>query len=70
MRSVACWVKSFSEEPRVTCAGGDFFSKKECAMRKNAEKIWRSRNKISNSPLKTIENSKCSLQNSGSEHPF
>jgi len=27
-------------------------------MRKNEEKIWRSQNKISNSLMKTIENSK------------
>lgn len=35
MRSVACWVKSFSEEPRVPCAGGEYLCSKKVENTRN-----------------------------------
>jgi len=56
---------SFHVSPVFQGGNRGFFLKNDCLTRKNAEIIWRTRKKISNSPSKTVENCKCSWQNSG-----
>ena len=56
---------SFLVSPVSQGENRGFFSKNDCLTRKNAEIIWRTRKKISNSPSKIVENCKCSWQNSG-----
>ena len=51
---------SFHVSPVFQGGNRGFFLKNDCLTRKNAEIIWRTRKKISNSPSKTVENCKCS----------